>query len=107
MDQSLVRKIEKAKDYAEQRHRVTFTGYSARFRGNNSDHTITYEAGKAICSCNYFAGHTTCSHTMAMELLLEGMVSEEALTPYPPEGLLLEAAEDKAGVLSAEPKAVG
>ena len=107
MDQSLVRKIEKAKDYAEQRHRVTFTGYRAQFRGNNSDHTITYEVGRAICSCNYFAGHSTCSHTMAMELLLEGMVIEDADTSYPPEGLLLERTEDQASVLSAEPEAVG
>ena len=107
MDQSLVWKIEKAKDYAEQRHRVTFTGYRVLFRGNNSDHTITYEAGEAMCSCNYFAGHNTCSHTMAMDLLLEGMVPVEAAPLYRSEELLPEVAEDQAGVLSAEPKAVG
>ncbi len=81
MDSSLVRKIEKAKDYAEQPDRVAITQYRAEFRGNNSDHTITYEAGKWDCDCSYFAGHGTCSHTMAMQMMLNGMVPKEALAP--------------------------
>lgn len=81
MDSSLVRKIEKAKDYAEQPDRVEITQYKAEFRGNNSDHTITYDAGKWDCDCSYFAGHGTCSHTMAMQMMLNGMVPKEALAP--------------------------
>ncbi len=77
MDSSLVRKIEKAKDYAVQPHRVKFTQYVAEFHGDNSDHEISYEAGSWNCSCGYFAGHGTCSHTMAMEIILEGMVSKK------------------------------
>ena len=77
MDSSLVRKIEKAKDYAVQPDRITLKGYRAEFRGDNSNHTITYEAGKWDCSCNYFAGHGTCSHTMATQMLLDSMLSAE------------------------------
>ena len=71
MDSSLVRKAEKAKDYAFQPDRVRFTEYKARFRGNNGDHTVTYEADTLRCSCNFFAGRGTCSHTMAMEIMVQ------------------------------------
>ena len=74
MDTSLVRKTEKAKDYAEQPERVKFTQYKAEFRGDNSDHTVTYEAGKWDCSCNYYQGHGTCSHTMAMQMITQRLV---------------------------------
>ena len=77
MDSSLVRKIEKAKDYAVQPGRVRLTQCKAEFRGENGDHTITYEAGKWDCSCDYFMGRGTCSHTMAMQMILEGVVSLE------------------------------
>lgn len=77
MDSSLVRKIEKAKDYAAQRDRITFTQCKAQFRGNNGNHTITYEAGKWHCSCEYFAGRGTCSHTMAMEMVLGSMLAKQ------------------------------
>ena len=79
MDSSLVRKIEKAKDYAVQPGRVKFTQYKANFRGDNDSHEISYEDGKWKCTCHYFAGHETCSHTMAMQIMLEGMVSQEAV----------------------------
>lgn len=84
MDSSLVRKIVKAKDYAAQPKRVTFTQYKARFRGYNGDHTITYQAGKWDCSCDYFVGRGTCSHTMAMEMILEDMVSQEPVASTQP-----------------------
>ena len=77
MDSSLIRKIEKAKGYAMQPDRVEITQYQARFRGDNGDHLITYQAGSWNCSCNYFSGHGTCSHTMAMHTLLEDMGSKE------------------------------
>ena len=77
MDSSLVRKAEKAKDYAVQRDRIKFKRYDAEFRGDNGNHTIRYEAGRWDCSCDFFSGRGTCSHTMAMQMMLEGMVSEE------------------------------
>jgi hypothetical protein len=75
---SLVRKIEKAKDYAEQRDRVRFIHCQAEFRGDNSEYTICYEAGIWECTCHYFSGHNTCSHTMAMEMMLDGMLPKES-----------------------------
>ena len=77
MNTSLVRKIEKAKDYAHQPERVTLTKYEADFRGNNADYTVSYEAGRLNCSCNYFATHETCSHTMAVDAQLGSMIPAE------------------------------
>ena len=54
MDSSLVRKMEKAKDYAMQEGRVSLMRLQATFRGDNSDHELTYEAGKWSCNCLYF-----------------------------------------------------
>ena len=81
IDSSLVRKTEKAKDYAVQPDRVTINQFKAEFRGDNSLHEISYEAGKWNCTCRHFAGHDTCSHTMAMHIMLEDKVNEPVATP--------------------------
>ena len=73
IDSSLVRKIEKAKDYAVQPDRVKLTSCSIKFRGDHSDHDVAYEAGSWRCTCEYFSRHDTCSHIMAIELKLEGV----------------------------------
>ncbi|MDA0770443.1 MAG: hypothetical protein O2821_09490 [Chloroflexi bacterium] len=77
MDSGLMRKIEKAKDYALQPERIRFAQCKATFKGDNDDHEISYESGSWQCNCNYFAGHDTCSHTMAMQIILEDMVTNE------------------------------
>lgn len=78
MDSSFFRKIEKAKDYSVQEGRVVLMQFQATFRGDNSDHEISYEGGRWSCNCHYFAKYGTCSHTMAMEMMLRGMVGEPA-----------------------------
>lgn len=74
---NLVRKIEKAKDYAMQPERVTLNECSLQFRGDNGDHKISYAGGKWNCDCHYFSVHETCSHTMATQMLLEDVVPAE------------------------------
>ena len=76
MDSSLVRKIEKAKDYAVQDGRVTLMRFQATFRGDNSDHEISYEAGEWRCNCYYFATRGECTHIMAMKMMFSDMVKE-------------------------------
>lgn len=78
MDNSLVRKMEKAKDYALQEERVTLTQCQATFRGDNDDHKLSYESGGWACDCRYFASRGACTHTMAMELMLRDMVKNAA-----------------------------
>ena len=80
MQSSLIGKIEKAKRYAQEKDRITFSELSAKFRGENDDYITSYQDGKWHCSCGFFAGHGLCSHTMALERILGDMLPEEALT---------------------------
>jgi len=80
MQSSLIGKIEKAKRYAEEPERVTFSELSVKFRGENNDYTTEYKDGKWHCSCHFFSSRGTCSHTIALEKILGSMLPEEALT---------------------------
>ena len=80
MQSSLIGKIEKAKRYAQEKDRVTFSELSVKFRGENDDYTISYRDGKWQCSCHFFSSWGLCSHTMALEKILGHMLPEEALT---------------------------
>jgi len=79
MQSSLIGKIEKAKRYAEEKDRITFTGLSVEFRGENDCHTTELKDGQWHCSCDFFSGWGRCSHTMALERILGEMLPEEAL----------------------------
>ena len=79
MQTSLIGKIEKAKRYAQEPDRVTFSGLSVKFRGEHSDYDTDYREGKWHCSCHFFATWGICSHTMAMQRILGSMLPREAL----------------------------
>lgn len=76
MDNGMIRKLTKAKMYAEERNRIKFNHFSVSFDGRNNPHTVTYQDGEWRCDCDYFIGRGTCSHTMALEIILEGMLPE-------------------------------
>ena len=78
MQSSLIGKIEKAKRYAQETDRVTFSELSVNFRGKNNNYTTGYRDGKWHCSCRFFASWGLCSHTMALERILGDMLPEEA-----------------------------
>ena len=80
MQSSLIGKIEKAKRYSKETDRITFSDFSVSFRGDNSTYTTEYKGGKWHCTCSFFNNWGTCSHTMAMEKILDNMLPEEALT---------------------------
>ena len=74
MDSSIVSKIEKSRIYAEQKERVTITTLQASFDGNHNTYKITYDEAGWDCQCHYFDTRGVCSHTMALERILEGML---------------------------------
>jgi len=80
MQSSLIGKIEKAKRYAREPERVTFSELSVQFRGENNTYTTKYKEGGWHCSCLFFSTWGVCSHTMALERILSDMLPEEALT---------------------------
>ena len=85
MQSSLIGKIEKAKRYAEERDRITFSDFTVNFRGENDNHTLSFRDGHWHCSCHFFSGWGLCSHTMALQRILSGMLPKEALTNLPPQ----------------------
>ena len=82
MQSSLIGKVEKSKVYAGERDRMQISDLRVAFRGENSDHVVALEGGKWSCNCGFFASWDVCSHTMALERVLEGMVPTQTL-PVP------------------------
>ena len=80
MQSSLIGKIEKAKRYAQEKERVTFTDLSVKFHGENDDYAVSLKDCNWQCSCTFFSSWGMCSHTMALERILGSMLPEEALT---------------------------
>jgi len=80
MQSSLIGKIEKAKRYAQEPERITFSELSVKFRGDNNTYITGYRDGKWHCSCPFFSSWGACSHTMALEKILINMLPKEALT---------------------------
>ena len=74
MYSSVIGKIEKAKRYAEEKGRVTFSSFVVNFRGENDDHKVEYSEGNLTCTCSFFPGHGFCSHSMALQRMLEEML---------------------------------
>ncbi|NWF77804.1 MAG: hypothetical protein HXY36_04345 [Chloroflexi bacterium] len=79
MRSSLIGKIEKAKRYAQEPGRVTFSSLAAVFRGENDDHKLSYANGKWHCTCRFFSQWEICSHVMALQQILGKMLPKEAL----------------------------
>ncbi len=72
MDYGMIGKREKAKRYAEERDRFHFHQIKVNVDGENNAHTVFYEDGSWQCDCNFFRSRGHCSHTMALEIILEG-----------------------------------
>ena len=77
MQSSIISKIEKAKMYAEERERVSISNLSATFRGNHNSYQVSYDAGNWQCLCSFFASHSLCSHTMALQRIMDGMLAKQ------------------------------
>lgn len=79
MQSSLIGKVEKAKVYARERHRMQISDLHVTFHGENSDHDVAVHDGAWSCSCDFFGAWRVCSHTMALERVLEGMVPQQQI----------------------------
>lgn len=76
MDYGMIGKIDKAKRYAKERSRIHFEAFTVTLEGENNAHTVQYHDGTWHCDCAFFQTRGRCSHTMALEMVLEGMVPE-------------------------------
>ena len=77
MDSGTIGKIQKAKQYAEERdERIRFRSFTVEITGENNRHVTSFSSGQWTCDCEFFRTHTHCSHTMAMERVLGHMLPE-------------------------------
>jgi hypothetical protein len=80
MQSSIIGKVEKAKRYAQETGRITFSELSVEFRGDNDSYTTGYKDGEWHCTCHFFSSWGLCSHTMALERILKDMLPKESLS---------------------------
>lgn len=74
MDYGMIGKIDKAKRYAEERDRILVQSLTVTFEGENNPHTTSLANGIWECDCDFFQTRGRCSHTMALEIILEDML---------------------------------
>ena len=82
MDYGMIGKIDKAKRYAQERNRIHIEVLTVTFEGENNPHTVNFANGEWQCDCDFFQSRGRCSHTMAMEMVLEGMVFSQPLEAH-------------------------
>ena len=80
MDSAMIGKIQKAKQYAEEPHRILFSEFVVTIEGDHHSHVVSYNQGSWSCDCNFFQARGMCSHTMAMERVLNGMLRPDWVT---------------------------
>lgn len=78
MHSGMIGKVEKAHRYARERDRLRFTRLAVSIDGDNGAHEVRYDLGRWECGCDFFAHRGACAHTMTIELVLGGMLPEEA-----------------------------
>jgi hypothetical protein len=77
MDSGMIGKIQKSKQYAQERDRFLINTLSVTIDGDNNPHHVAYTKGEWDCDCDFFKTRGRCSHTMALERIL---VQEAELT---------------------------
>ena len=80
MQSSLIGKIEKAKRYARETERISFSELSVSFQGEHDTYSISYRDDKWHCSCRFFSQWGICSHTMTLQKILGNMLPKESLS---------------------------
>ena len=77
MNSSFIGKIDKAKKYAEERERVRIDRFHATFTGNHNTYQVTYESDQWNCECLFFTTRGVCSHTMALQRILDDVLAHQ------------------------------
>jgi hypothetical protein len=74
---SYVSKIEKARIYAEEPHRVKFLSFRATLRGSHDEHHVAMDGDEFSCDCHGFEVQASCAHIMALQKILAEMLTED------------------------------
>lgn len=83
MHSSLIGKIEKAQRYEHEPERVMIGSLKAEFKGEHDVYHLTLNENHWSCTCSFYSGYGTCSHTMALQRILAPMLSLESRSESP------------------------
>lgn len=83
MDNSMINKIQKSKEYAQEPERITFNTLSLEFRGDNNTYHVDLAPDGWSCSCPGFSKYGICPHIMSIEKMYKPMLKRNPL-PYAP-----------------------
>lgn len=75
MNSSFIGKIDKARKYAEEKERVSINSFHATFEGNHNTYQVKFESGVWSCECLFFHTRGVCSHTMALQRILDDVLA--------------------------------
>ena len=78
MQSSMIGKVEKAMRYAHEPDRVRIGRLTATFTGDNGSHSVSLDADQWHCDCHLFESAGGCSHTLAIQKILDPMLSDAA-----------------------------
>lgn len=78
MHSSMIGKVEKAMRYAHEPDRVTLLSFEASFAGDNSAHRVRLADDAWHCDCHLFEAAGGCTHTLAIQKMLDPMLSDAA-----------------------------
>ena len=78
MNSSFISMVDKAKRYAGEPQRISFTGLDVRFEGNNGTHTVSLRGDEWTCACEHFQVHKLCTHVMTLQRLFATHLSPDA-----------------------------
>ena len=80
MDSSMINKVEKAKKYAEETGRVQISSFQATFKGDHDTYNVTFDSGEWTCECFFYTPRGVCSHTMALQRMLDNVLPREVVS---------------------------
>ena len=75
MTSSYIGKVDKARKYAAEPGRVHIHTFEASFAGNHNTYRVAYHDGDWRCECAFFSTRRVCSHTMALQRMLDEMLA--------------------------------
>ena len=77
MDSGIIGKVDKAKRYSNETERVNITNFQADFQGEHDTYKVSYNGGGWDCECLFFSSRGLCSHTMALQRILNKVIDKQ------------------------------
>jgi len=75
MYSGIIGKVDKAKKYSNETERINITNLTADFQGEHDIYQVSFNSGDWDCQCLFFTTRGLCSHTMALQRILEKVMN--------------------------------